>query len=184
MEKARHWLNRISRGWIQPLPRTCRYWLLDVVGETSVYIGQIPYHGIPRDYMPSPDFQHGFIVLTIYPMQLAYCFDLPARRVWRWDLPKKPLGWWDNTHLLFHPTNDDVCLYDVATSKTSTLVESRCVDQFIRENQIVKPARQLNVRLRWDAWKTNAFSTDFFLAGGAWVMKNSLVIHIAHPTDA
>jgi hypothetical protein len=181
MQKAMNALSALSRGWIQPLPRWCRYWLLDVARGTTVYIGKISYPGFPPDYTPSPDFQHGYIVLRIYPLQSAYCFDLPARQIWRWDLPKKPLGWWDNTHLLFHPTNDDVCLYDVVTGKTSPLVESRQVDQFLRENQIAKPARQLMVRPRWHVRQTNSLGTDFFLSGGAAVMNNSVLIRIARP---
>ena len=133
--------------------------------------------------MPSPDFQHGFIVLKTDPSLIAYCFDLPAHRIWCWDLPKKTLGWWDNTHLLLHPTNDDVCLYDVATDKTSTLVESSQVARFLRENQMPKPARPwpLNVRQEPNDRKTNSFPTEFYLAGGSRVMRNLVVIHIARP---
>lgn len=179
MEKARSWLNRFSRGWIRPLPRMCRYWLLDPARNTTVYIGQIPHPGFPPDYIPSPDFQHGFVAISVYPLQIAYCFDLPARRIWRWDLPKKPLGWWDNTHLLYHPTNDDVCLYDVVGGKTSMLVATSQVGQFLGEHKIARPARPLQVRPRWSGRKPNGFGAEFFLARG--VMRDAVAIHIIRP---
>jgi len=197
MQKARNWLNRISRGWIPPLSRWCRFWLFDVDQGTTVCIGKFPYSGFqPYHYTPSSDFQHGFTVQNAYPLLNSYWLDLTGRRICHWDLPTKPLGWWDNTHILYHPTNDDVCLYDVNAGKTSTLVTSSQVAQFLRTNQMVRPARSLYVRQWRDYGKSNSSEPEpqkhilgfpdsrlpeFYLAAGSWIMTNSVVIHIARP---
>jgi hypothetical protein len=113
-----------------------RYWLLDLERGTAIRIGESPAWS-PASVVPSPDFQYAYGPLIRSGNDFDLCvLEIRSLSVEKMKNPPLPCGWWDNTRILCSTTNNDLALYDVVTKKTTELVSSWRIAEFLRENRV------------------------------------------------
>lgn len=141
------------------------------------------FAGAGSRWYPSPTYRYGFTRPTANSGSEVFLCDLDKSQMTKITIRGIPVGWWNETAILYKSNDRDFALYDVVREKTSVLLKADAIKEFLKQNKFSTDLSRDDVKPfpMWDGRQYQFYFTDTYKR---WEATNSFLAKIERPSGS
>jgi hypothetical protein len=183
-EKFFQLIDRITGGKLKLANRMQEesFEVFDRKKNRSVPVGRVyQFIGTGSRWYPSPTFRYGYTRPTGSPETDVYLCDLEKSRMTKIIIHGYPVGWWNESAILYKSDHYDLTLYDVVKNQSSILLSADKIKEFCRQNQLSDDPTNNQVA-PFPTWDGQQYQFYFTHNHKRWEATNSFLAKIERPS--
>ncbi len=143
------------------------------------FLYQFP--GTGSRWYPSPNLRYGFTRPTANAGREVFLCDLEKADLTKLLIRGEPVGWWNDTAILFKSENQNLEIYDIVAGRTSVLLAGSEILEFLKQHGLSVDLSNGNVK-PFPIWNDGDYQFYFTDTMKRWEATNGFLTKMEKPS--